>query len=101
MEEEFVPRLRVTKSQIEEIKESLFWKDLERELKMWLEGFEAERDTLMDTVLEINPSTASLLTYLGDLNGRKKAINYMLSIPNTFLQILEDQKDDTEYKRTK
>jgi hypothetical protein len=33
---------------------------------------------------------------MGDLNGRQKAVDYLLSLPDVFLQILEDKKQPTE-----
>ena len=79
---------------VEEGRSSLFWKDIERELAAWLKGFETEEDNIVDNAAEENPSTASVLLHLGDLNGRKKAIMYMLGLPDMLLQIIDDQKSE-------
>lgn len=85
-----------TKSQIEDAKESLFWKDIERELKVWQKGFEIERSNIVSEAAEENHSTANILMHMGSIDGRIKAINYLLSLPDIFLQILEDQKNDSK-----
>ena len=86
--------VRATRNQIEDIKESLFWKDLEIELGAWKKGFEIEMGSIVQEAETENPSTASVLLHMGDINGRAKAVDYLLSIPDIFLQILEEQKDD-------
>jgi hypothetical protein len=85
-----------TKSQIEDVKESLFWKDIERELVAWQKGFEIERSNIVKEAAEENHSTANILMHMGSIDGRIKAINYLLNLPDIFLQILEDQKNDSE-----
>ena len=89
-----------TKLEVEEAKKSVFWLDIIRELKAWKEGFDIEMGNIVDDAESKNPSTASVLLHMGDLNGRKKAIDYLLSLPDMFLQLLEDKKDDTEHNRT-
>lgn len=86
--------VRATRNQIEDIKESLFWKDLEIELGAWKKGFEIEMGLIVQEAETENSSTASVLLHMGDINGRSKAVDYLLSIPDIFLQILEEQKDD-------
>lgn len=76
-----------------EFKDSILWKDLRRELKAWKRGFKIEEESIVEDAAETNPSTASVLLHLGDINGRKKAVDYMLQLPDIFLQILEDQKN--------
>jgi hypothetical protein len=78
-----------TKSQIEEFKESLIWKDIVCEIKNWLEGFEFEHDSVIEDTADNNSSTANVLLHLGDLHGRKKAMMYVLAIPDVFIGILE------------
>jgi hypothetical protein len=85
-----------TKSQIENIKESLFWKDVERELSVWKKGFEIERNNVVPDAAESNHTTANVLMHLGSIDGRIKAINYLLSLPDIFLSILEDKKNDSK-----
>ena len=90
--------IKATKNQIEEFKSSMIWIDFIEELNSWKEGFKREMDSIVDDASSNNPSTASVLLHMGDLNGRIKAVNYMLSLPDIFLQILEDKKDDSSSK---
>ena len=85
-------KVNATRDQIEEIKNSIFWHDVMRELKAWKRGFNMEMLGIVDEAYDSNPSTASVLLHMGDLNGRQKAVDYFLSLPNTFLSILEQQK---------
>ena len=78
-----------SKNQLENFKESVIWNDITRELESWKEGFERERDSIVDEAATNNPSTASILLHLGDINGRIKAVNYMLSLPDVFIGLLE------------
>lgn len=86
-------------SSIEEIKafkKSILWDDMQKELSIWKEGFQQEQDAIVDTSAETNPSTASVLMHLGDINGRKKAVDYILSLPDIFLSVLESEKEVEE-----
>lgn len=85
-----------TKDQLEEFKESVIWNDISRELTSWKEGFEMELRTMVDDAAETNPSTANFLLHMGDLNGRIKAVDYMLSILDVFIQIKDVEKDKEE-----
>lgn len=85
-----------TKRQIKNFKKNFVWKDIQEEIKVWKKGFEIERANIVDDAESNNPSTASVLLHLGDVNGRIKAVNYILSLPDVFLQILEDNKNDTD-----
>ena len=89
-----------SKSDLEELLESIVWMDIVNELDAWLKGFEIERDAIVDDAAETNPSTAAVLMHLGDLNGRKKTIEYMKQIPSILLQVLEDNKDDSRRNKT-
>lgn len=92
--------VNATKDQIEEFKDSILWADIVRELRSWKRGFDIEQDSIVDDAVTENLSTASVLLHLGDLSGRKKAVDYMLSMLNVFLQILEDKKDDNRRNPT-
>lgn len=82
-----------TRDQIKDFKDSVLWKDIKRELRSWKKGFDVELKGMVDDIADNqNISTASVLTHLGDLNGRVKAIDYLLSVPDIFLQILEEKK---------
>jgi hypothetical protein len=97
MEEDISGEVEVysTKNQIEEFKESILWSDICRELDVWTGGFQTELDGMVDNIACLNPSTASVLTHLGDLNGRKKAVMYFKGILDVFLNILEEKANDT------
>ena len=93
-------QVNATKDQIEDLKSSVIWNDLVNELETWKQGFALERDAIVDNAETENPSTASVLLHMGDLNGRVKTVDYMLSIPDVFLSILEDKKNDAKRKPT-
>jgi len=93
-------RVNSSKFEIEQFKESIVWKDIKRELAIWKTGFRKEQENIVSDAADTNPSTASVLLHMGDLNGRMKAVDYLLSLPNIFLQLLEDQKDDLKRERT-
>ena len=89
-------RVNATKDQINELKESVLWLDIVNELTMWKQGFNDEMMTIVDDSRDLNSSTAAVLLHMGDLNGRQKAVDYLLSLPDVFLQILEDKKQPTD-----
>ena len=91
MEEGIV--VKASKSQLEEFKESFIWSDIKNELNFWKEGFENEMKGIVEDAAASNPSTASVLLHMGDINGRMKAVDYMLSIPDILISALEDKKD--------
>jgi len=92
--------VQATKDQIEEFKESILWSDIVKELENWKEGFNSEMMSIVDESADTNPSTASVLLHLGDLNGRQKAVDYFLGILDMFLSILEDKKNDPKREST-
>lgn len=92
--------VRSTKGDIERFMDSILWKDMKRELGVWKKGFRFENENIVDDAVETNPSTASVLMHIGDINGRVKTVDYLLSLPTIFLQILEDQKDDNRRNET-
>lgn len=89
-------KVNATRGQIEDFKESVLWNDMTKELMDWQEGFNREMMSIVDDAASENPSTASVLLHMGDLNGRQKAVDYFLSILDVFLDILESEKDDKE-----
>lgn len=95
MEEQLAqPIRRASREAIEEFKKSILWADMKEELLFWLEGFKDEQDSIADDTIENNKSTAAVLTHLGDLNGRKKAVNYLLGMLDVFLSEFEVKKED-------
>lgn len=102
MEEEI---LLSTKAQVEEFKESFIWKDIVNELNRLAKNAQLEYDIVGephvdDSGYKIVPNSSETLIHLGDIKGRRKAVNYFLNIPDIFLGILEDKKDDTGRKQT-
>jgi predicted TIM-barrel fold metal-dependent hydrolase len=91
--------IRVTKDQLIELKESILWADITAELEVWKQGFNDEMMSIVDNAADTNPSTAAVLLHMGDLNGRQKAVDYLLSLPDVFLQILEDKKPTNKEPR--
>jgi len=91
--------VRATKEQINEFKESLLWQDIVNELMSWKEGFNREMQSIVDDAATENPSTASVLLYMGDLNGRQKAVDYMINILDMFLSILESKEQENDSGR--
>ena len=87
-------QVRVSKDALEEFKESVLWADMVEELKSWKEGFNREMQSIVDDAEGNNPSTASVLLHMGDLNGRLKAVDYFLSLPDVFLSLIENKKED-------
>jgi hypothetical protein len=87
--------VRATRGSIEDFKKSILWADMIRELNAWKKGFEMEMKGIVEDAASENPSTASVLLHLGDINGRIKAVDYMLSLPDVFLSLLEEKKDES------
>ena len=97
--------LKVTKTQVEEFKESFIWNDIVDELNDLARRAQLEYDLVGephkdDEDYKIIPNSSETLIHLGDIKGRRKAVAYFLSIPDIFLQILEDKKDDTRHEQT-
>lgn len=88
-------KVSVTIGDLEEFKQSLIWRDMKRELLSWKKGFEREMKSMVDRIASDNPTTAVVLTHLGDINGRTKAVDYMLSLPDVFISILEAEQKST------
>lgn len=87
-------QIRVSRESIEEFKESILWADIVEELRSWKEGFNREMLSIVDDAEGKNPSTASVLLHMGDLNGRQKAVDYFLSLPDVFISLIEEKKED-------
>ena len=87
--------VRATENQIHDFINSFLWKDIKRELGTWKKNFRDEGASVVNDAEETNPSTASVLMHIGDINGRVKTMDYLLALPSIFLQILEDKKNDS------
>ena len=77
--------------QLTEFKNSFIWKDLRRELIIWRKGFRSEVESTITNASESNLTSAAVLTHLGDLSGRIKAVEYFLRLPDILIQLLEDE----------
>jgi hypothetical protein len=88
--------INATLHQIREFKDSVIWNDIVTELRTWVDRFEIERKSIVDDAASTNPSTASVLLHIGDLNGRNKAIEYILAIPDVFESIIEARIEDEQ-----
>ena len=91
--------IRSTKSQIEEFKESFIWLDIVDDLNHLARLAQIEYDLVGEPHVDddghkIVPNSSETLIHLGDIKGRRKAVLHFLSLPDIFLQILEDKKDD-------
>ena len=86
-------KVEATRDAIQEFKESILWRDITRELTSWKKGFNLEMLSIVDAAESENPSTASVLLHMGDLNGRQKAVDYVLSILDVFLSIKDDETE--------
>ena len=89
-------KVNATRDQIEEFKESVIWQDIKRELFSWQRGFNKEMLSIVDEAASENPSTASVLLHMGDLNGRQKAVDYLISLPDVFLSLKEEEIRERE-----
>jgi len=94
-------QIRATVDQLEEFKESILWADITEELSAWKEGFNREMMAIVDDAEGKNSSTASVLLHMGDLNGRQKAVDYFLSLPDVFLDLLKTRLEEKKDGRNK
>lgn len=88
--------VNATKTAVEEFKESILWADIVRELENWRLGFQMEMMSIPDRSADENLSTASILMHMGDINGRVKAVDYMLTILDVFTDVLGDKKEEQD-----
>ena len=97
--------IRSSKSEVEEFKDSFVWLDIMDELNDLAKRAELEYDLVGEPHIDdsghmIVPNTSETLIHLGEIKGRRKAVSYFLNIPDIFLQILEDKKDDSGRNET-
>jgi hypothetical protein len=92
-------QVRTSIEAIEEFKNSILWADIIEELNSWKEGFNREMLSIVDEAESSNPSTASVLLHMGDLNGRQKAVDYMMSLPDVFLSLLQEKKEEKDGRK--
>ena len=94
-------QIRTSIEEVEAFKESILWADMIEELNSWKEGFNREMLSIVDEAASGNPSTASVLMHMGDLNGRQKAVDYFLSLPDVFISLLMEQREEKKDGRNK
>jgi hypothetical protein len=82
-------QVRASKGDLQEFKRSIIWGDMKRELHAWRKAFETEMRSIVDNASKENPSTANVLMHIGDINGRIKAVDYMMSLLDVFIDILD------------
>ena len=87
--------IMATKAQVESFKESMLWKDFIRELTEWRMSFVSEMMAITPEAEDGNPSTASVLLHMGDLNGRIRAVDYFLGLPDLFIEMIEEKARQT------
>jgi hypothetical protein len=90
--------IRATKEQILEFKESILWKDMKREMAIWRRQFERETLNVIDDMIEGEKESLSCMAHLASIHGRGRAIDFMIALPDTFLSILQMQKEDKQPK---
>jgi hypothetical protein len=93
--------IKATKAQIEEFRESLLWQDIVEELTQLAKNAQLEYDIVGEPHVDdeghkIVPNESETLIHLGDIKGRRKAVNYFLDIPNILLQSIELQETNVE-----
>lgn len=89
-------KVNASRDAILDFKKSILWNDIVKELESWQKGFISEMLSIVPNAESDNPTTATVLLHMGDLSGRQEAVDYLLSLPDVFLSILESQKDETE-----
>jgi hypothetical protein len=91
--------VRSTKTQLKEFTKSFIWLDIVDELEDLRKRTQSEYDLVGephvdDQGFKIVPNTSETLIHLGDIKGRKKAVDYFLSIPDILIQSLEIEESE-------
>lgn len=89
-------KVRATKLQIEEFKESILWEDIENELEQWKSAAQGEYSQVISNIISGGSGIENSDMHLGSLFGREMTIDYLLSIPDIFIQVLEERKEEKE-----
>ena len=85
--------VNATKLQLEGFKESILWQDIKRELVKWRSGAQQEYSRVIGDVIEGDSGIENSDMHLGSLYGRERTIDFMLSLPDMFLEILKEKED--------
>lgn len=89
--------IRSTKTQLEAFKESLIWKDIVDELMNQDKLAQLEYDLVGESHIDdeghkVIPNESETLIHLGHIKGRRRAVQYFLSIPDILMQEIEIRK---------
>lgn len=87
-------KIHSTRDQIEEFKQSVIWKDMVKELMSWKRGFISESNSIVEDAAVHNHTSANVLLHVGDINGRRKAVDFLIALPDMFLSMLDSEKKD-------
>jgi hypothetical protein len=98
--DEMVVEINATKLQIEEFKESILWQDIKCELDKWKAGASQEYSQVVGDVISGDSGIDNSDMHLGSIYGREKTIDFLLTLPDMFLQILEEKEDGTKSEST-
>ena len=100
MTDEMECEVNATRLQIEDFKESILWKDIKRELGKWKSGAIQEYSQVVGDVISGSGSgIENSDMHLGDIHGREMTIDFLLSLPDMFLEILKDKEDESDGTR--
>lgn len=98
-------KIKSTKSQLVEFKESFIWSDIKDELNKLSARSLGEYDTVgevrMDGETKIYPSTSETLIHLGYIKGQRAAINYFLDVIDILILDAEQQQEEAKADRSK
>lgn len=72
-------QIRATKEEILRFISSLLWQDMQLECEVWKEQAASEYDQ------------ADTMEKVARIQGRREAIDYLLKMPQTFLEILDER----------
>lgn len=99
MNDQFAVEVNTTKAQIEELRESIIWADICRELDIWLGEVTAHNKSLAGHIMDNNLNSGAALTLLGYDEGRKEAVDRFKRILDILELNLEAKKDDSRHDR--
>jgi hypothetical protein len=96
-------KVRSTKAQLTEFRNSFIWLDIIDELHLLSRQSLIEYDLVGephvdDQGFKVVPNTSETLIHLGDIKGRRKAIQYFLNILDVLTQSLELEESELKNK---
>lgn len=87
--------IRATRGQIEDFKASILWKDIKRELGVWKTGAKNEYSQVVGNVIAGESGLENSDMHLGSLYGREMTIDFLLGLPDMFLEILKEKSNES------